>query len=449
MKNIKSKRILVFFQQKVKQSLATQQILLSYGLKGASVIISFLYIPVVLEYLDKEKFGVWIALTSVINWIRLFDIGIGNGLRHQLATAIALGKMEKAQELVSTTYFVLGSIFCSVLLVALAVNPLLDWQSILNTTAVDKDELFAVTNIALFAIILTFVFQIVKTIYSAHGNTAAGNIMQLISSLLSLVFIWVLTLLTEPGDLVAAVLIVAGVPMLVFLAANVYTYSKRYQELIPKYSSVKIKGSGDLFSLSGKFFVVQITAMIIYTSLPFIITQFYGPAAVSEFHVARSIFNLPTLAIGLFTAPLVPLVTQAYARKEFSRIRKLLIRALQLAGLICFGTIGIVFIAPWIYDIWLGDKIVVSWNLTVAIGIYTIISVLVNPFSSFLNGLGEVNILVWLAPVGVGVFIASCFLFDAWWNDVVAIVYALAMTSVIGLIVEPPAVKKYLNTRES
>jgi O-antigen/teichoic acid export membrane protein len=430
--------------QKVKRSLATQQIILSYGLKGASVIISFLYIPVVLGYLDKEKFGVWIALTSVINWIRLFDVGIGNGLRHQLATAIAQGKMEKAQELVSTTYFILGAIFCSVLLIALAINPWLDWQSILNTTAVGQKELFAVTNIALIAIISTFVFQIVKTIYSAHGNTAAGNIMQLISSVLSLFFIWLLTLLTEPGDLVSAVLIVAGIPMVVFLVANLYTYIKRYQELIPKYSCVKIKDSGDLFRLSGKFFVVQITAMIIYMSLPFIITQFYGPSAVSEFHVARSIFNLPTMAIGLFTAPLIPLVTQAFAREELARIRRMLKHSMGLASIISLGTVLMIFLAPWVYKIWLGDLISIPKELTLAIGVYTIITVLVNPLSGFINGTGKVNVLVYLAPVGILIFIAACFIFDYYINSIEAIVWALATTSVVGLIVEPIVLKRYL-----
>ena len=53
--------------------------------KPLSMLLSYLYIPVALAYLGDEKYGVWATVLSVLSWISLFDIGIGNGLRNKLA----------------------------------------------------------------------------------------------------------------------------------------------------------------------------------------------------------------------------------------------------------------------------------------------------------------------------------------------------------------------------
>lgn len=426
-----------------------KQVVLSYGVKGASVLVSLAYIPLALGYLSPQKFGIWIALTSVINWMKLFDVGIGNGLRHQLATALALDKFEKANELVSTTYFFMSAIFGAALLVFFFVNPFINWQEVLNTNEVANADLVYVAAVGVTAVVLTFVLQLIKMIYAAHGDTATGNSIQLAGSALALLGLWVVSMVAEPGNLLLAVVVIAGSPLLAYMVVSIWTFTSHFPELRPKWSKVKFRGNRALFSLSGKFFVVQITATILYASLPFIITQFYGPEAVSEFHVARSIFNLPTMAIGLFVAPLVPMVTQAFAKQNYQWIRRMLNRSLLLAGAIVVGTVVLILIAPWVYEVWLGDKIEVPYSLSVWVGIYTIVSVLVHPFSAFINGLGKINILVWLAPVGIAMFIGGCFVFDSIVGSIEAIIMALALSSVVGLFAEPPVIYKSLKVSNS
>jgi O-antigen/teichoic acid export membrane protein len=165
---------------------------------------------------------------------------------------------------------------------------------------------------------------------------------------------------------------------------------------------------------------------------------------VAQYHVTTSIFNVPILAIGLFTAPLTPFVTREYAKQNLEWVRQTLKKSIKLSLLVCLGTVVLIFISPFVYKLWLGDKIDISFSLSVYIGIYTIIKVLVTPLSSFINAIGKVNILVWLAPVGVIMFIGGCFLFDVLFGNLTAIVLALSLTSLVGLVVEPFVLKKYL-----
>ena len=430
------------------QSPLKKQIALSYLLKGAGIGISLLYVPLMLTYLSSAQFGLWVVITSVINWLRLFDVGIGNGLRFHLASSLAIGNLTKAKELVSTTYAIIGGIFLGIWLLFLMINPLVNWQSLLNSHLISSSEYIKIMMIAVTAIVFTFILDLVKILYAAHGDTATGNVLQLISSALSLLGIYILSNTTAQGQLDLAVSVVAMSPVVVYTIASVYTFLKKYPSIRPSFDCIKLKSSKDLFNLSAKFFVVQLTATIIYSSLPFVITRFYGPESVAQYQVANSIFNLPIMAIGLFTAPLTPFVTREFTKGNLIWVRASLKKAIFLASLVSIGTIGLVLLSPYIYMLWIGDKIEVPYKLSVFIGIYTITNVLVTPLSTFINAIGKIDILVWLAPIGVGMFIIGCFLFDLWLRNIVSIVLALSLTSIIGLIVEPFVLINYLKNQK-
>lgn len=421
-----------------------QQIALSYLLKGAGIGISLMYVPLMLTYLSPAQFGLWVAITAVINWLRLFDVGIGNGLRFHLASSLAIGNLNKAKELVSTTYAIIGSIFIAIWLLFLVLNPFINWQSLLNSDLISSSEYIKIMVIAVTAILFTFILDLVKIVYAAHGETASGNVLQLISSSFSLIGIYILSVFTMKGQLDLAVAVVALSPLLVYIIATLYTFGKKYASLRPSFEFVRLKRSKDLFNLSAKFFIVQITATVIFTSLPFIITRFYGPESVAQYHVANSIFNLPLLMIGLFTAPLTPFVTREFAKQNYEWVRQSLKKAVCLAAIVSLGTVVLIFISPYIYKLWLGDRIYIPFKLSVFIGIYSIITVLVNPLSSFMNAIGKIDILVLLAPVLIIMFIGGCFIFHYLINDLISIVLALTLTSIVGLIVEPFVLKRHL-----
>lgn len=82
----------------------------SFLFKGGGVIVNFMLVPLIINYLDTENYGVWLTLSSFISWFSFFDIGLGNGLRNKFAEAKAQGNYENAQAFVSTAYFTIGSV---------------------------------------------------------------------------------------------------------------------------------------------------------------------------------------------------------------------------------------------------------------------------------------------------------------------------------------------------
>ena len=66
------------------------------------------------------------------------------------------------------------------------------------------------------------------------------------------------------------------------------------------------------------------------------------------------------------------------------------------------------------------------------------------PYSTFLNGIGKIRILVILAPLGVFMFIGGSMYLSYWLKDVIAISISLSLSSLIGLVVIPLSIKKNL-----
>lgn len=99
------------FKEENRTSIVVRQALYSFLLKGVSVLVSFIYVPLLLNYLDSEKYGIWLTLVTVTNWVTLFDIGLGHGLRNKLTEALANQDIKRGRIYISTIYALLGLIY--------------------------------------------------------------------------------------------------------------------------------------------------------------------------------------------------------------------------------------------------------------------------------------------------------------------------------------------------
>src|SRR5690554_1545023 len=99
------------FSGHTRSAVVKKNIVGGVAIKSISIVISLLYVPLLINYLDSERYGIWIALTSMLTWFHFFDIGLGNGLRNLLTEAITQNNYKKARELVSTSYALMRIIF--------------------------------------------------------------------------------------------------------------------------------------------------------------------------------------------------------------------------------------------------------------------------------------------------------------------------------------------------
>ena len=90
-------------------------------LKGASMLLSFVFVPLILSYLTSYKYGIWLTINSVVSWFSMMDVGLSGGLRLKLQNALPQKDWLTARKYVSSTYNLLALISLAYILVFVSI----------------------------------------------------------------------------------------------------------------------------------------------------------------------------------------------------------------------------------------------------------------------------------------------------------------------------------------
>ena len=248
-----------------RTALVKKNILATLFIKGLSVLISLLYVPVTLNYLNPTRYGIWMTLTSIVTWMGIFDIGLGNGLRNKLAAALAIGDNEKARKYVSTAYAMLFLIVICVLVLFYIANYWINWSLVLNTSESYSDELKTLTTIVVTLFGLKFVLNTITTVLTADQSSAIGSMFEVIGNAIGLLVIWILTQ-TNRTSLITFGWAAMLTPVIIYMGASYILYNRKYAYLKPSWHSIDLSHAKDLTGLGLQFFIIQIAGLIIFQS---------------------------------------------------------------------------------------------------------------------------------------------------------------------------------------
>src|SRR5678815_1782006 len=137
-------------------------------IRGGSIAISFILVPLTIRYVNPTQYGIWLTLSSIVAWFSFFDIGFGNGLRNKFAEAIAKGDTGLAKIYISTTYAILAIVISCMLVLFFCVNPFINWARILNAPPNMGQELTTLALIVFVFFCLLFVLQLITTVITAN-----------------------------------------------------------------------------------------------------------------------------------------------------------------------------------------------------------------------------------------------------------------------------------------
>jgi len=428
---------------------AGRNIIISFVFQGIGIIISFIYVPLLLDYFNQEQYGIWLTLISILGWFSFFDIGLGHGLRNKLAESIALNDTRLSKNYVSTTYAILCCIFLAILILFQITNFFLDWNTILNTKIVSRHSLYLLTSIVFSFMCINFVMQLIGTVYNANQYPAVNSIINTTGSFFSLIIVYILVKSKIHGDLVLFGFIISAMPVLLFLILSIYSYKTRYSNLKPSISSIDLKLGKGLMNLGGKFFLMQITSIIIFSTSSFFISQFFGPSEVVAYNITFKYFQVPVMIFSIILSPLWSAVTDAYVRSDFVWLKVTLKRLNILSIIFMIGIVIMVLISGLVFKFWIGDKVHIPYNLILLMAIYSTTVLFISPYAYFINGTGKIRLISAFSLVSILLFLSSVFFFSKLFQNSCALVLANIVTNIIGGVIEPVQTYKILNKKAS
>jgi len=424
---------------------AKRHIIFSFFLKAVSIVVGLVLIPLILAYLDKERYGIWLTLSSIIMWVSFFDIGLGNGLRNRIVEAKVKNNDILIKTFVSTTYALVTIFFGSFLVLYFIVNTFLDWQLILNTTTVGASELKLIANIVIVFFVLRFVFKLIGTVLLADQRPAVNNAFGPIANLLSLIVIFILTKTTE-GSLIYLALVLSAMPVIVLIGANVYFFNNDYNKYIPDIKYVDFSKSKDLLGLGFKFFIIQIAALIFYSSINILIAQLTSQSDVAKYNVSYKLFSIVVMINSIVLSPFWAATTDAFLQKDYQWIRNSLKKLLKVVFVLSMFLLIILFFSNDILYFWVGKKITIPFDLNVIVAIYVFIQVLTAPFSILINGFGTLKISIYSILFRIIIFFPLAIYLGERFG-VIGIVTSVIIIQLIPLIVSSLQVYLILNNK--
>jgi len=385
-----------FLTQGHERSLrAKKNIIKSVFIKGGSVIISLMLIPLTIDYVNPTQYGIWLTLSSIITWAALFDMGLGNGLKNKLAEVIALNDTSKAKSYVSSTYAILIIISALLFVAFCVINPYINWSKVLNVQAGTYNGLNQLVLIIFGFFCCQFVVELITTVLFANHAPAKSGFMNMVAQLLTLAAILIATR-SGQGSLTELVIIMAGVPLLVMFAGTILLFRGSYRSIAPGFAEINFGYAKELLSVGGAFFIIQIGALVLYETDNIVITQLFGPREVTTFNVAYKLFSVILMIFMLVITPFWSAFTEAYVKDDYAWIKTAIAKINKLWVVLSVMSVLMLITSPWLYKIWLGKSIIVPFSLSVAMCLYMISLIWQATHVQLLNGTGKIKLQFYL-----------------------------------------------------
>ncbi|PZP43378.1 MAG: hypothetical protein DI598_15815, partial [Pseudopedobacter saltans] len=367
----------------------TKNIFLSFLIKILSIAINLVLIPITIDYVNPEKYGVWLTISALVTWFNFFDFGLGNGLRNKLAEALSLNDRVNMAKIVSTAYGTISLVSVVLLIVLLILNSFIDWTSILNLSKQYSSEIGSLINAVLVFFTLQFILQLINPIHYAYQKAAKVSGNYLLGSILSLVGILILKRISTGNLLYLGIVYFSG-NIIALLISNAIFFLKN-KDLLPSLKNMEKKVAKAILNLGGMFFIIQIASLVQFESVNIIISRYFGPIKVTEYNLAYKLFSVVSMVFGILLAPIWSAVTQAAVTHNYEWINKTKRILLYIWVALAIVTTIIYFLSPWLYKVWLHQTVEISRLTSLGVSLYVLAMAFGQIYVSILNGLGTLK----------------------------------------------------------
>lgn len=421
----------------------TKNVIGSVLIKGFSILIQLLLVPLTLGYLSPELYGIWLTLSSILLWLNFFDVGFTLGLKNKLAEAIATKDYKKGRALVSTTYFMMIIIFIPLCLLLEFLVPFINWSSFLNVSPIYNPQLIDVVQVLVTCFCLQMILNVITSVLAANQQVALSSAFPVIGNFFAVIAIYFLTKFSEPSLLNLA-LAISYLPIIVLLISSIIIFNGKLKLLRPNIKNIETVLIKDIFSLGIRFFIIQIQIIVLYQTTNILISNVSSPLDVTSYNIAYKYTSIASMAFSIILGPLWPAFTDAYTKKDYTWMNNVYRRMVQLYMLICIIVAIMVAISPIIYNIWLGSKANVDYIMTTIVAAYVLISAWDSLQVALINGIGCVTMQTYVTLIGLVLHIPLS-IFIGKYIGALGVVTSMIIINIIYSSVFTTQIRKLLN----
>lgn len=361
-------------------------------IKACNIIINLAYVPLLINSLNQERYGIWLTITTIISWIAFFDIGLGNGLRNKLAESIASNDNTNAKKYVSTTYITMGLICLLFIILTIIIVPFCNWNSILNAYSVTNSELTILMLWVLSSLAFQMLLKLINSILYALQKPALSSLILMLSQLFAFIGVFIYANINKDNSLLELGIIISLAPTIVLLISSYIIFRSLVPHLKPRISNFDKKKVKEIVILGTKFFWIQLTALLLFQSNNIIVAHTCGSSAVTEYNIAYKYVGLIEMLFMIIMTPFWSAATEAYSKKDYNWIKNILRKLSFISyGLIILGAL-LILVSDYAYQWWLSSTITPDKTLLLLFLTYFFFQLSWARYGSIINGIGYIKL---------------------------------------------------------
>lgn len=355
------------------------------------MLISLISAPIMLHHVNRVDYGVLLTLTSIVSWVGLMDVGLGNGLRNKLPEFLANKDYRSAKIVVSSCYATLAIYVGILITIFLLISPFVNWLGVLNSPNSDAGEIRGLANIVFVAFCIQFLLGLMNSILFAYQMPAFQSVFTFVGQVLSFVALVFQIYVFDITSVFQIGAVNCLMTPFVLLMGSIWLYRTKLKEIAPSFGCIIFNSVGSILSLGLKFFVIQMITIVLFQANSIIIAKVVSPKAVVEYNLAFKYVSLLTMIFNIAITPIWSATTDAYVRKDFAWIKKTLLQSKKICFVTIFIGLAMLAVSNYVYSLWLGKGAIdISYYTTGLILLYISFEMLYKVYGTIINGTGKV-----------------------------------------------------------
>ncbi|MBF0694112.1 MAG: oligosaccharide flippase family protein [Flavobacterium sp.] len=372
--------------------------------KGVSGLSLFISIPVLIQYLGQDTYGVWLLIYALFQLVLIMDFGIQSNLKTKIPVFYYNNQTDSVVSYIKSTYKISVFIAIGIFLIAAVAIYASDLKDLLNITTFSSSFINEIFLLNIFLFCLNFITGIHKSLYVAFLKGKYAEESLAVNQLGILVLIIIATIAFPDIDDSTKIIVMTLLHGFFSLLVNIaYTirFSKMQNINFLGASSQNQVFTSDILKLGCKFMILQVGMLIFFIVDNYIISNNFMPKDVVPYDSVNRIFQLPLMLLFAALTPLWSMFYKNYADRD----QKALLGTFKKFNIyfvaITVAVIVLALICPFIIHIWIKQELKIPNLLIFYIAIVTLMRIFVAFYSNFLYGVGRLNIFIFIIVITV------------------------------------------------
>lgn len=392
--------------------------------KLVSMALVVLSVPLLLQLLGTERYGTWVTLTSLVAFVGLLDLGVGNSMRNSVATMTTEGEEVVRLEFVGFFRLLAGVGLIAALACALAAP---HWGLISGQETAAR--------LLYLPVLLLIPLLLGANVLQGARATGLQAVLQAAGSWAFFALIGVLALAGHRPEI--AELAIGWSTTYVVALVVTFAASLRVLRLSPGRllrGSVSSLPAGRL-RVGLEFLVLQLSSLVLYSLGNVLVFRYLGAGEVARYDVLNKIFvvalSLYTIVIGVMWAE----IAKSRADGDAQALTRTLRRLSAVSVLFSVACLLGASVAPTIVEVWTRQAIAVTRGESLAVAALVSVQSLAYVGAVFMNAFEQIRLQIAMAVLAIALMVPLTHLFMDMGLSIAAVPLAAMLLTTLPMFV--------------